>query len=98
MMFDIIMQNSRYKTVNTFSRPLNANQCIAACLIIALLVVFFAALQNNIRDQSNRIILMTLFCLFFAVLAVSTLVSCQIDPVDEIIPIYLSNDRSTLSK
>lgn len=92
------MQDSRYKAVNTFTKPANANQCIAVAIIIGLFTVFFAAVQGNIQNQVKRIALIIVFSSSFLMLAITTLISCTIDPVDEVIPIYLSADRSSLAK
>lgn len=91
------MQNHRYIAVNTFSRSYNCNQVIAVIVILGLFVDFFGAVQGNIQHEGRRIALIVLFSLAFAVLAVSTLVCCNSDPVDSIIPIYHSKERATLS-
>jgi hypothetical protein len=96
--FLIIMESSRYKTVNTFSRPLNINQFIGFFVVTGLLATYFAAVQNNILDQTSRTTLTALFCISLLTLVVSTLVTCFIDPVDKTIPIYHSSQRATLSK
>jgi hypothetical protein len=97
-MIIIIMHNNRYKTVNTFSRSFNFNQVLALLVVIALFVDYFAAVQSNMQDGGKRVGLTVLFSLSFGVLVASTIVCCVTDPVDSIVPIYLSNDRSSLSK
>lgn len=84
------MQNSRYKAVNSFSRTPNLYQVLALSIVLSLFVVFFTAVQNHISDQSNRIALTILFCGSFCSLAVSAVICCSTDPVDHLIPIYLS--------
>ena len=91
------MQNHRYISVNTFSRSYNCNQIIAGIVIVPLFVDFFGAVQGNIQHEGNRISLIVLFSLAFAALIVSTLVCCNSDPVDSIIPIYHSKERASLS-
>ena len=91
------MQNHRYIAVNTFSRSYDCNQVIAVIVIVGLFADFFGAVQGNIQHEGKRIALIVLFSLAFAVLVVSTLVCCNSDPVDSIIPIYHSKERATLS-
>lgn len=84
------MQSNRYKTVNTFSRPVNANQIAACFIVIASLLAFFLTLHPYIKDNTARIILLFLLLLCFVSMLSASLLTAYTDSVDPIIPIYLS--------
>lgn len=92
------MQSKRYNPVNSLSRAPNFFQFLALSIVLSLLVVFFTSVQSNMINQTNRISLTIIFALAFASLLVSVMVCCSTDPVDHIVPIYLSPDRSTVLK
>ena len=84
------MQSNRYKTVNTFSRPVNANQIAACIVVIASLLAFFLTLHPYLQDSTARISLLGLLLLSFASMLSASLLTAYTDSVDPIIPIYLS--------
>jgi hypothetical protein len=92
------MQSNRYKTVNTFSRPLNANQIAACVVVVASLLAFFLTLHPHLRDNTARISLLTLLILCFLSMLSASLLTAYTDSVDPIIPIYLSPERGSLGR
>lgn len=87
------MNKNRYETVNTFAKFPNCNQVISVTLVIALLVVFFTAIQNNLASATSRIVFIPMFIASFTVLTLSAFVTSKIDPADQVMLIYLNGDR-----
>ena len=74
------------------------NQIVSYVIVIAVFVVFFAAIQNNFQNQSNRIVMIVLFVTDFCVLMVTSFLASKIDPVDPYLLIYRNGDRQEIIK